>query len=133
MATIKLEVDDNELWSQLWGSGFAHDPVNRNWLMDVEFKQGADWDKIGKATIWYVPRDGDCDDPKYWDEEHYQEHCANKDVAIEDIAEALSLAMQKQYHHVPCGGRIDENFERWDSCVGDIILQLIAYGEEVYA
>jgi hypothetical protein len=133
MATIKLEVDSNELWSQVWGSGYESDPVNRNWLMNTTFKQGAEWDKMGEATIWYIPEDGDESDEKYWDEEHYQEHCKSKDVTITEIEDALSLAMQEGYRHVPCGGKIDTDFDRWDSCVGDILLQLIVYGKEVWA
>ena len=132
MATIKIELDDNELWSQLWGCGYESDPVNRNWLMNTEFKNGADWNKIGDVTIWYIPESGNDGDEKYWSSE-YKKHCASKDVTLTDIENALSFAMKERYYHVPCGGRIDEDFERWDGCVGDILLQLIAYGKEVWA
>lgn len=133
MATIKIEVDDNELWSQLWGCGYESDPVNHNWLMNTEFKHGADWEKLGTVTLWFIPENGDDTDEKYWDRDHYKEHCASKDVTIKDIEDALSLAMREGYNHVPCGGKIDFNFDDWDGCVGDILLQLIAYGKEVWA
>lgn len=132
MAKITLEVDSDEMWAMVWGSGFEGDPVTRNWLMMYEHIEG-DWDKAGVTRIYYIPEDGDYEDPKYWDEDHYKENCASKDVTITELEQALSLAMQEGYRHVPCGGKIDTNVEDWDSCVADLLLQLVAYGKEVYA
>ena len=132
MATIKLEVDSNELREMFWGSGFESDPVTRNWLMRAEYLGNTKWDKIGKVRLWYIPEDGDYEDDKYWSED-YQEHCHSKDVSLEDIEDALSFSMNKPYYHVPCGGRIDTDFERWDSCVTALLLQVMVYGKEVYA
>jgi hypothetical protein len=129
---IELPVDAEELWLQLFGCGYESDPVNRNWLMNTEFAQGSDWNKMGVATIWYIPEGKDYDNEKYWGK-NYKKHCASKVVTISEIATALSKAMSEGYNHVPCGGKIDTDFDRWDSCVGDILLQLICYGKEVYA
>lgn len=132
MATIKIELDSEHLWASLWGSGFETDSVARNWLMTYEFLGSADWDCVGTARLWYIPEGADEEDEKFWGDD-YQEHCAFKDVTLEDIENALGKAMQEGYRHVPCGGNIDTDLDRWDACVGDILLQLIAYGKEVWA
>ena len=129
---IELPVDAEELWSQLFGCGYESDPVNHNWLMNTEFAQGSGWDKMGVATIWYIPEDGDDQDEKYWGDD-YKDYCDSKIVTIKEVSQALSKAMLEGYNHVPCGGKIDTDFNRWDSCVGDILLQLICYGKEVWA
>ena len=49
-----------------------------------------------------------------------------------DLAGALSTAMAKGYNHSPCGGKIDMDFSNYDSCVGDLLLQVMVYGELVY-
>lgn len=136
MATIQLHIDNQELWSNLWGSGYELDPVNRNWLVHEEYNNGAEWnkwDKYADVTIWYIPEGADEQDEKYWRKDTFKQHCASKRVHVDTIATALSKAIEEGYRHVPCGGRITHDFEDWDSCVGDIILQLIAYGKEVWA
>lgn len=132
MATITLEVNSDELWSAFWGSGFESDPVTRNWLMRAEYLDGTKWDKIGKVRLYYIPENGDEYDERYWGE-HYKQYCSTLDVAMEDIENALSLAIKEQYYHVPCGGRIDTNLDEWDSCVTALLLQLMVYGKEVWA
>jgi len=132
MATITLEIDSDEMWGALWGSGFESDPVSRNWLMTYEYIEG-NWDKAGVTRVYYIPEDGDCDDPKYWDEDEYKQHCHTKDLTLADLERALSYAMKEGYNHVPCGGKIDTNTDNWDSCVADILLQIMVYGKEVYA
>jgi hypothetical protein len=132
MSTINIPIDEQEIWSALWGSGYETDPVNHNWLMSTEFLGEADWDKMGTAQVWFIPEGEDESDEKFWADD-YQEHCAVVQVTIEDIKNAVAKAMTLKYYHVPCGGKIDYDTEEWDSCVADILLQIICYGKEVWA
>jgi hypothetical protein len=127
MATviIKHELKDEELWGAMWGSGFESDPVTNNYLMSMEFIEG-DWDKVGVVEVYYVSEDDD-------DEGTVEENWLMKRLNMEDVTNALTLAMAEGYRHVPCGGNIDTNIDDWDACVGDILLQLALYGKEVWA
>jgi len=123
--TTTHEVLDQELWSYMWGSGFESDPVTRNYLMSMEFIEG-DWETIGTVEIGYVAED---DDTEGEDEDKW----LTKRLNVEDITTALTKAMSEGYHHVPCGGKIGVDFDDWDACISDIILQLALYGKEVWA
>lgn len=114
---VTLDIDANELWSAVFGSGFESDPVTRQWLMDYEFVSG-DWDEAGVVKVSYINED---------------EETEHKNFNAKDLAAALSTAMAKNYYHVPCGGKIDADFDNYDSCVGDILMQVMVYGEEVFA
>jgi hypothetical protein len=95
--------------------------------MGYEYLDGADWDKVGTIRVQYIPEDGDEDD---WDDE---DKWATIDLGIEDITRGLSIAVREGYRHVPCGGAIGWNFDDYDSCVGELIMQLAIYGKEVWA
>lgn len=127
MATITInhEISDLELWSSIWGSGFETDPVARNYLMSYEFISGT-WENLGVVEIKYV----DEHDPSEGEDES---KWLTKWLTIEDLTNALQLAMSEGYRHVPCGGAIDTDTDRWDACVADIIIQLALYGKEVWA
>ena len=123
--TTTHEIPDQELWSAMWGSGFESDPVTNNYLMSMEFIEG-EWDELGIVEIQYVAEDDD-------DEGTVEEKWLTKRLNIQDVVDALTKAMSEGYHHVPCGGKIDADFDDWDACVGDILLQLALYGKEVWA
>jgi hypothetical protein len=123
--TTTHEFKDVDLWSAFWGSGFESDPVTRNYLMTLDFIEG-DWETLGVAEVGYV----DEEDPNEGDDE---DAWLTKRLNIEDITTALSKAMNEGYHHVPCGGKITADFDDWDACISDIILQLALYGKEVWA
>lgn len=109
-----VELNAEELWSAVWGSGFESDPVTRNWLKQYTFVEG-DWDRLGVVQIW-THEDGDLGT-----------------FTVDDLANALAIAVNGGYHHVPCGGRISTDLDEIDSCVADLLLQLMVYGEERYA
>lgn len=122
--TTTHEFKDVDLWSAFWGSGFESDPVTRNYLMSLDFIEG-DWETLGVAEVDYVSED---DDTEGEDEDKW----LTKRLNVEDITNALAIAM-KGYRHVPCGGDITPEFDNWDACISDIILQLALYGKEVWA
>ena len=114
---ITVDVEAEELWSSVFGSGFESDPVNDEWLRGFRFIQG-DWETPGLIELDYLGED-----------EKYHKQTYN----VHDLAAALSTAIAKSYHHVPCGGKIDADFSNYDSCVGDLLLQVMVYGEETFA
>ena len=120
MASVTIELDGNELWSAVFGSGFESDPVNRHWLKDYSFGKDTTWNKAGIVTIEYIT-------------EADENIVHTRDLDVNDLAQALSYAIQNGYRHVPCGGAIGIDFDDYDSCVADIILQLAIYGKEVFA
>ena len=113
---INVEVPAEELWSAVFGSGFESDTVNNVWLRGVRFIQGT-WDIPGLVELEYIDED---------EKTHKQFYSAH------DLAGALSAAIKKGYNHSPCGGKIDMDFSNYDACVGDLLLQVMVYGELVY-
>ena len=122
MATITFEVDEKELWYQTFGSGYELNAVTHNWLMGVFFDEGTEWDKPGKAVIYYIPEDGDDTDSKYWGED-YAKHCHSKEITPEVLVEALNKIMRLGWYH--CGYKVDTDWDNWDSCSGDLMFQMI--------
>ena len=113
---INVEVPAKELWSAVFGSGFLWDGVNDEWLMGIKFIDGA-WDVPGVVELTYLDED---------EKPHKQFYNAH------DLAGALSTSMAKGYNHSPCGCKIDMDFSNYDSCVGDLLLQVMVYGELIY-
>ena len=114
---IPIEVPAEELWSAVFGSGFESDPVSNEWLRGFRFIEGS-WDIPGLVAIEYIDKEGKVKS------NYYTAH---------DLAGALGVAMSKEYNHFPCGGKIDMDFSNYDSCVADLLLQVMVYGEEVFA
>jgi hypothetical protein len=95
--------------------------------MQYEYLGDAEWDKVGTLRMWYIPEGGDEED---WE---HEDKWATIDITISDITRGLSIAVKEGYRHVPCGGAIGWDFEDYDSCVSELILQLAVYGKEVWA
>ena len=114
---IPVEVPAEELWSAVFGSGFESDPVSSEWLKGFRFIEGS-WDVPGLVELWYINKEGS------FQKSFYTAH---------DLASALGVAMSKEYNHVPCGGKIGMDFSNYDSCVADLLLQVMVYGEETFA
>ncbi len=113
---VTVEVPAEELWSAVFGSNFESDAVNGAWLKGVRFIQGT-WDVPGLVELEYIDED---------EKTHKQFYSAH------DLAGALSMAIKRGYNHAPCGGKIDMDFSNYDACVGDLLLQVMVYGELVY-
>lgn len=111
---VTVDVDAEELWSAVFGSGFQFDEVTRSWMVRYHFIEG-DWETPGIIKIWTV-EDGYCGE-----------------FTIDQLLQALSIAISEGYNHVPCGGKIDTDFSNYDSCVADLLLQIMVYGKEIYA
>ena len=116
MANIELQ--DEDLWAATWGSGWEIDPVINSFVTGYRFLGNTDWDKVGEVEI------------NYYGEDSIE---TTSVLTIKDIERALDIALKHPYYHVPCGGKIDTDFDDWDACVGSLIIQLAIFGKEVYA
>ena len=102
-----MNIDENEMWSAVFGSAF--DSFGSHWY-EVEYLEG-DWDKIGKVRLVIQDEtDGSLTEAV---------------VGLEEVAKALSIA-DKQVHM----NLFD--FDNYDAICGDAILQVCVLGEVVY-
>lgn len=120
MATIEIHMDDADLWSEIFGGGWESDPVSNEWIHGIAF-DGGDWNIPCVATVGYYPEGQDDDDPKL----------EKKDLTVDDLAKALSVAIAKEMHH--CDTMFSTDTTHWDSCVADVVLQLAVLGEYRFA
>lgn len=115
--TIPVRVNPDELWSHFWACGLDRDPVTSGYVVSIEFGDSR-WDEAGEVTVTYL---------------NEKNKKASRIVDINDIAEGLTTVIQRGIPHYPCGGNVGLDFEDWDACIGDLILQHILFGEVVYA
>lgn len=106
--TISVKVDDQELWSAVFGSAF--ESFGTHWH-EIEYLDGADWDKIGKVRLVAI------------DEETLEK--TEKVVGIEELIQALPIANSQVYMDLL-------NFDNYDAICGDAVLQVAVLGEVVY-
>ena len=112
MVTINIAVDDNELWSEVFGSGFEGES---HWIERIDFVEG-DWTTAGKVVIH-------ADD--------YEGNTQVVPITVDDLGKALQELIKRNSKH--CGGYlINATFDDWDACVGDMILQYAVWGNLVY-
>lgn len=116
LAEIKKEIEAEGLWSGVFGAIYG----TGYWLRKIKFLGNADWDVMGQVEISIM-------DPEYDD----AEKVVTKTIGIEELVEALVKTMELGYHH--CGYRIDEDFDSYDSCVADVVLQVAVFGKLIYA
>lgn len=107
--TIPKRIDADELWSDVFGSGWE----TYEWWYGHRYEDGADWDKAGVAVITSASEDG---------EGQYI-----TPITIDDLVLAYTRLSQSDYTH--CGGF---TLDAPDACTGDAILQLCIYGELVF-
>ena len=51
-------------------------------------------------------------------------------VSPAELANGLQIAIRKGYHH--CGCPVTTDYDNWDSCASDIVLQCAIFGKLVY-
>ncbi len=117
--TIKIHVDDTELWKGVFGSGWE----NASWVQGWGYKPGTDWDIPGVVLV-------QADDPNSENENA----SIRKDVTLNDVIEAVGKLLNHSDGHFHCGSKVtlEEIIENGDACTGDIVMQYVMYGEVVY-
>jgi len=114
MATIEVEVSNQDLWEAVFGSDlYGAGP----WWRKLGYHDGADSDTIGLVEVWV-------DNP---DDE---EQVLKVKVKIDDLIKALQIVYQKGITH--CGGIFVWDLENYDSCTADYLLQIAIFGEVIY-
>lgn len=105
---ITITIDENELWSSVFGSAF--EKFGTHWD-EVEYLDGTDWDKIGKVRLVAI------------DEE--TEERTEKIIGIEELGKALPIANNQVHMDL-------FDFDNYDAICGDAVLQVAVLGEVVY-
>ncbi len=103
MVQLTINVDDEDFWSNILGSGWEDWP----WWDDYNYLDGSDWDKIGKLELKV-----DYDGTK-----------KTKVIGLSDLVDAYETLTAK-------GMRID--LEDVDADFGDRILQQAVFGEVIF-
>ena len=105
MATISIEVDDNELWSEVFGAGVE----SLGWWL-IEFGSYTGWDRAGLVTVTLTDPDTGVVEGR-------------KVLTVGHIAEAVSEAHEHGY-------RI--NWTDMDVFDADTVLQIALLGKVVF-
>jgi hypothetical protein len=103
--------DKNDLWSEVFGSGWEHSP----WWVDIDLGEGG-WEKHGTAVIEYL----NPDDPE-------EVKALTKTITVVDLANAVSALTEIGWTH--CGGNAIHDS---DWCTSDAVLQFAVFGEFIY-
>ena len=105
MAKITIEIPDDELWSEIFGSGFSTLP----WWKEALFIN-CDWDEPGVVDLTMQdPDTGDAFPPRL--------------VTVDTLAEATSTVLQTYPHR---------NLNDMDAELADMILQTAVAGKVVF-
>jgi hypothetical protein len=117
---VAMEYDAEDLWTSVTGSGWETMP----WWKKAKYSKAtiASWNDGGDPSTYAI--EVEIDDPED------EEKVIAKTVTLADIAEACPKVWASKLHH--CGSRIDSNIDNYDSCVGDIIMQMVMLGEVIY-
>ena len=108
MRPVIIEIDEQELWSSVFGSAFeSWGP----WWYEVEYLDGADWDKIGKVSLAIQDEDTG--------------KITKKIVDLDDVLKALPVANSQVNMDL-------FDFDKYDAVCGDAILQVCLFGEVIY-
>lgn len=114
MAVVTIELDGNRFWSAVFGSEFDE----HEWWVRVHYRNGADWNKIGKVTLGIV-------DPVNFGK------IITRTIDLKDVERGLRTVIARGYGD-PCTGRSNWLSLGYDSCEGDAIMQCAIFGEIVY-
>jgi hypothetical protein len=109
MATISFEIDDQELWSTVFGSSpFSFG--RGEWFPEAEYLGETDWDKAGQIKIVGIDDD---------------ENRIEKILDVHDLANALPIANKLVNMDL-------FDLDEYDSICGDAVLQVAMFGKVIY-
>ena len=117
---VAKEYDANELWNAVTGSAWETMP----WWTRARYnaESHASWEGGGDPSTYAI--EVGIDNPEDEGNSIY------KTVTLADIVEACQKVWSGKWYH--CGSKVDENIMNYDSCAGDIIMQMVMLGEVVY-
>ena len=120
-ATVEMsQVSDQDMWMSTFG--VASDCLP--WYRGIRFDDGSDWETPGAVTVWMWDKEDESKTVK-----HY--------FKTNDIRRAWESMVRGEGshngHYYHCGTKITPDCsEDSDQCVGDIVLQIAAYGKLVW-
>lgn len=112
--TIKYQIEDKQLWSSVFGAT----DFPESWYQGLKWIEG-DWETPGKVLF-------KMDDP------NEENGFVQKEVDMAVLLKAFEEVMNKEGGYWHCNMRVDTDFDNYDSCVADIIIQQAVYGDYVY-
>ena len=107
MRKIEIEIDEKELWSNVFGSAF--ESFGNHWY-EIEYLSG-DWDEIGSVRLGIM--------------DEMTEEVTSAIIGIEELLVALPIANKQVSMDLL-------DFDNYDAVCGDAILQVAVLGEVVY-
>ena len=109
MAKISFEIEDEELWSTVFGSSpFSFG--RGEWFPEAEYLGETEWDKAGQIKIVGIDDEG---------------NRIEKTLDVHDLANALPIANKQVYMDL-------FNLDKYDSICGDAVLQVAMFGKVIY-
>ncbi len=120
---ISINVCDEDVWEATFGVSAESMP----WYRDLTFISG-DWETPGVVRVYMADPDNEDDDDKV----------RGGIYGITDVRQAWQDVINgkgsKDGHYYHCGGPVDSgSIEDSDSCAGDLVLQMLVFGEIIYA
>ena len=109
---IEMEADEKELMSAVF------DNLYQSWWLETDW----DWRANDKEVVKVV-------EMTYNDFE--TEGGVTVTVTLEDILEAYTKVITGGYYH--CGSKVTADWEEWDTCCSDIVLQMAIFKELMFA
>ena len=104
--TIPLTVDADDFWSAILGSGFE----TWDWWRGVTYDDNSAWDKAGHVVLKIENPDGG--------------PTLGRVLNVNDLAKAYALGKERGYDV--------GDYEDFDACSGDAVLQIAVLGDIIY-
>ena len=109
MAKISFDIDDQELWSTVFGSNpFSFG--RGEWFPEAEYLADADWETVGQIKIVGIDDD---------------ENRIEKILDVHDLANALPIANALVNMDL-------FDLDNYDSICSDAVLQVAMFGKVIY-
>jgi hypothetical protein len=118
---VVKDFDANQLWTSVTGSAWEQAP----WWRRAKYNKEAiaDWEEQGDPSTFAI--EVEIEDPED------EEKVIAKIVTFSDIIEGCKKVWEGKHYHC-FGTRIDDNIYDYDSCAGDVIMQVVMLGKVVY-
>jgi len=110
---VSRSIRADEFWSNIMGSAWE----SYEWWLELEYLDGAEWDRVGRVRITVLDPSSDTDE------------AITKVIGLPDLIEAWDKALRTCS---TLGNSQPLNIEDLDAADGDCVLQIAVLGEVIY-